>query len=613
MPSLSAFKQTALLTAAGLLGAYLCAAPAHSADTPAPSTPQGESVNRYNQALYALIDEIEAADRAADPIGAGQDGDKAARRRLADVSLATQRKGQRSNAVFLARYNALPVVGLSDEDRLNYDLIGFVLRQRAIVEQMDGSRIPFTNDSGFFSSLANMPRNLRFDSADDYEDYIARLNDVPRFFGQHIENMKRGIETNYTASAEIMPGIINSLENLTAIAPEKHGLYSPFLSMSDKVSPEQQAALRADALKAMNDKIMPAYRQLLGFMEVEYVKASRPAVGLSTLPGGKAQYEQWVKYYTTLDITPEQVHQIGLSEVARIRGRMETVIKASGFEGSFSEFLNFLRTDPQFYATSREDLLKEAAWIAKQVDGKMPEYFRTLPRLPYGVIRVPEAIEKNYTTGRYFTGNAKQGKAGNYVVNTYNLPNRPLYNLPALTLHEGVPGHHHQISLAAEQDNVPAFRQRLYPHAFGEGWGLYSEMLGEEMGIYKTPYDQFGRLTYEMWRACRLVMDTGMHYMGWSRQQAENCLLENSALAPHNIKTETERYISWPGQALAYKMGELKIIELRRKAEAALGPKFDIRDFHDAVLVDGALPMSLLEQRINRWIDSQRKSSAAQP
>jgi len=284
---------------------------------------------------------------------------------------------------------------------------------------------------------------------------------------------------------------------------------------------------------------------------------------------------------------------------------MDEIIKETKFEGSFKEFLNFLRTDEQFYAKSAEDLLKEAAWIAKRIDGQMPRYFGTLPRLSYGVIPVPDEIAPNYTTGRYWGGNPEQGLAGNYVVNTYDLSQRPLYNLPALTLHEGVPGHHHQISLAQEMKDVPEFRQSLYPNAFGEGWGLYSEKLGVEMGIYRTPYEQFGRLTYEMWRACRLVVDTGMHWKGWTRDQAEACFLENSALAPHNIRTEVDRYISWPGQALAYKIGELKILELRKRAEGKLGADFDIRNFHDEVLSAGGIPLNILEDRIDAWIERQ--------
>ena len=289
---------------------------------------------------------------------------------------------------------------------------------------------------------------------------------------------------------------------------------------------------------------------------------------------------------------------------------MDSVIRDTGFEGSFSEFLNFLRTDPQFYAKSREELLMHASYIAKQIDGKMPEYFGTLPRLSYGVIPVPKAIEKNYTTGRYFSGNPDRGQAGNYVVNTYNLPNRPLYNLPALTAHEGVPGHHMQIAIGQELKGLPKFRRSLYPTAFGEGWGLYAEKLAGEMGIYKTPYEKFGQLSYEMWRACRLVVDTGLHWKGWTREQAEACFLENSALAPHNIKTEVQRYISWPGQALAYKVGELKILELRSKAKTELGADFDIRRFHDAVLLNGGLPLEMLERQINRFIFNERNRLA---
>ncbi len=357
----------------------------------------------------------------------------------------------------------------------------------------------------------------------------------------------------------------------------------------------------------MNARVYPAYKKLLMFLETEYAPAARTAVGIGTSEAGRAYYQALVKYFTTLDLTPDEVHELGLSEVKRIRGEMDVVIRQSGFEGSFAEFLAFLRTDKQFYAKTAEDLLKEAAWIAKRVDGQMPKYFGKLARLSYGVMAVPDEIAANYTTGRYWSGNPEQGLAGNYVVNTYDLSQRPLYNLPALTLHEGVPGHHHQISLAQEMQDVPEFRRSLYPGAFGEGWGLYSEKLGVEMGIYRTPYENFGRLTYEMWRACRLVVDTGMHWKGWTRAQAEACFLENSALSPHNIRTEVERYISWPGQALSYKIGELKILELRGRAEKRLGSDFDIRKFHDEVLGVGGIPLSILEARIDAWIDRSLK------
>lgn len=589
------------IAAALIMGASL---PVAGADTTAP---QSASKSEYALALDKLIADMRAADLKADPLEAGLEGDRGAARLLPDVTMKAAGLRTQENAIFAARFAALPRAGLTGQDALNYDLLGYVLSRNALMAGTDESRIPFQNDSGFFNNLGYTVRLTRFDTPEDYAAYTDRLAKLPEYFAQHISNMQRGIKDGYTAPAEIMPGVITAVEDLAAIAPEDHPLAAPFMNVRADLPEPLRAEIKIKGLAMMEQTVMPTYRSLLNFMETEYLPKARPQIGLSSVKGGKALYEAKVKYFTTLDITPDEIHAIGEREVARIRARMDGIIRDVEFDGSFKEFLDFLRTDPQFYASSREDLLKEAAYIAKTVDGKMPEYFRTLPRLSYGVIPVPAELEKNYTTGRYFGGNAKQGKAGNYVVNTYNLTQRPLYNLPALTLHEGVPGHHHQISLAGEQEDVPKFRQDLYPHAFGEGWGLYAEKLGEEMGIYKTPYEQFGRLTYEMWRACRLVMDTGMHYKGWSRERAESCLFENSALAPHNIRTETDRYIAWPGQALAYKMGELKIVELRTRAETALGTKFDIRDFHDAVLVNGAMPLGILETRIDEWIAAQRK------
>ena len=444
---------------------------------------------------------------------------------------------------------------------------------------------------------------------DDYEAYAARLSELPRYFEQHKTNLRRGISTGYTASEEIMPGIIDVVEKLGAGEAEAHSFYKPFLTFPGTISAEDQTRLAALGLGALQTNVLPAYADLQEFFKKEYAPKARKTVGIGTSENAREHYTALVKYFTTLDITPDEVHQKGLDEVARIRAEMETIIEQTEFEGSFKDFLKFLRTDEQFYAKTPTDLLKEAAWIAKRIDGQMPRYFGKLPRLSYGVIPVPDEIAANYTTGRYWGGNMKNGLAGNYVVNTYDLSQRPLYNLPALTLHEGVPGHHHQISLAQELQDVPDFRQSLYPNAFGEGWGLYSEKLGVEMGIYQTPYENFGRLTYEMWRACRLVVDTGMHWKGWSRKQAEQCFFDNSALAPHNIRTEVERYISWPGQALAYKMGELKILELRNKAEMELGGNFDIRGFHDAVLENGGIPLGILEERIDIWIAKVKSKS----
>ncbi len=333
--------------------------------------------------------------------------------------------------------------------------------------------------------------------------------------------------------------------------------------------------------------------------------AARDSLGARDLPGGEDLYRALVQQHTTLDLTPEEVHARGQAEVARIRAEMDAVIAETGFEGDFAEFLDFLRTDPQFYAQSERELMMAASYLAKKADDAMPAFFHHLPRLSYGVRPVPAAIAPNYTTGRYWPGDAESGQAGGYMVNTYRLDQRPLYELPALTVHEAVPGHHHQIAIAQELENVPEFRKQGYITAFGEGWGLYTEFLGVDMGMYETPYEHFGRLTYEMWRACRLVADTGIHWYGWSRDEAEACFLENSALAPLNITNEVSRYISWPGQALAYKTGELLIRELRSDAESQLGEAFDLAAFHDRILDEGGVPLGYLEDKMRTWISDQ--------
>ncbi len=561
------------------------------------------------ETLDKLTADMEKLAREFDPVQAGQEGDREALRHLPDVSPAAENKRLAAYRGLLTRYKTLDPDRFHGEARLNYQLLGFVLRQNLMLADFDTARIPFTNDSGFFNEMSYISRQTKFSNADDYDAYITRLSELPRFFSQHEANMRRGIATHFTASQDILPGIIDVVMALGKGPAEKHAFFRPFTTFPDTISKAEQERLRARGLEVMNTSVLPAYQNLLHFLQTEYAPAARKSVGVVATPQGRAYYKALVKYFTTLDLSPDEVHKIGLEEVRRIRGEMDAVIRQSGFDGSFSDFLAFLRSDPQFYAKTPEDLLKQASWIAKRIDGKLPQYFGRLPRLPYGVMAVPAEIAPNYTTGRYWGGNPTQGLAGFFVVNTYDLSQRPLYNLPSLTLHEAVPGHHLQISLAQEMKNVPRFRQNLYPNAFGEGWALYSEKLGKEMGIYRTPYEDFGRLTYEMWRACRLVADTGMHWKGWSRAKAEKCFLENTALSKHNIKTEMDRYISWPGQALSYKIGELKILELRHKAEKKLGPNFDIRAFHDQVLGAGGIPLGILEDRINGWIERQAQST----
>ncbi len=566
----------------------------------------GETRCALPDTLDRLIADFEENALINAPFSAGQLGDRDALRQLPDAGPEAAEQSRLRFEALDRRHTALRrspgFAQLSTDDRLTYELMGFMLDQRRRLLPFDESRIPFQNDSGFFNQMSYVSRQTRFDRPADYEAYAARLTQLPRWFAQNRENMRRGMESGFTASADILPGVIDVVRTLSEGEARDHSLYAPFREMSANISDADAARLRALGLAAINTSVLPAYRELLTFLEDDYAPTARETVGVGSTEEGRNYYRAVTRNFTTLDLTPDEVHEMGLREVARIRGEMDGVIEETGFEGTFAEFVDFLRTDPQFYAKTEQELLERAAWLAKWIDGKMPEYFGILPRLPYGVIKVPDEIAPNYTTGRYWPGSPETGRAGNYVVNTYDLSQRPLYNLPALTAHEGVPGHHHQIALAQEIEDIPDFRRALYATAFGEGWGLYSEKLAGEMGLYQTPYERFGQLTYEMWRACRLVVDTGMHWKGWTRQQAEACFLENSALSRSNIRTEVDRYISWPGQALAYKVGELKILELRERARTSLGDDFDIRDFHDAVLKNGSMPLSQLERQIDQYI-----------
>jgi uncharacterized protein (DUF885 family) len=439
---------------------------------------------------------------------------------------------------------------------------------------------------------------------------VERLNNLPAYFDANIAWMERGLADGFTQPRLIAELAASQVEALSDAGTLRGLLVEPIDSMPSTLPVAERERLRNETLAAVDATVQPAYENLLAFFRETYIPQTRESLGISEVPRGREYYQTLVRYHTTLDTSPEEVHQRGLDEVARIRAEMDAVIEETGFEGSFAEFLNFLRTDEQFYADTAEELLMHAAWIAKRADDQMPRFFGHLPRLPYGVRPVPDTMAPTYTTGRYWGGDLENGIAGGYMVNTYNLSQRPLYTLPALTVHEAVPGHHHQTSIAAELEDVPEFRRNTYITAFGEGWGLYTENLAIDMGLYTTPYEDFGRLTYEMWRACRLVVDTGIHYMGWSREQAEACFLENSALAPHNIRTEVQRYISWPGQALAYKSGELLMRDLRRQAEERLGAGFDIREFHDVLLRDGAMPLSALEEKMQNWMAAEEAEAA---
>jgi uncharacterized protein (DUF885 family) len=491
----------------------------------------------------------------------------------------------------LTQLNAIPASQLSADEKVNAEIFRTVLENAISDAHFRTWEMPFNSDSSFWTYLdASQP----FDDTAGYRRYIARLRDIPRYFGEQTVNMRAGLERGFSVPRTTLNGRDKSIATFIVDDPEKSSFYKPFKNLPSSISSTEQAALRAEARAAISQSVMPAYRKLLGFIQNDYLPRARTTISAHDLPDGDAFYRAQVREYTTTDMTPEQIHRLGLSEVARIDAEMQKVMRESGFKGSMPEFLKFLKSDPQFYAKTPDELLGVSAYVTKRVDGVIGQHFGLLPRKRFGLIPVPDALAPFYTSGR--------GGLENCQMNTYDLPVRPLYNIPVLTLHECEPGHSFQMAIASEQKALPAFRRNLYFSGMGEGWGLYSEWLGNELGIYRTPYEKFGQLSYEMWRAARLVIDTGIHQQGWSRQQAIDYLAGHTALTQHEVETEVDRYISWPGQALAYKLGELTIRRLRTEAETKLGPKFDERRFHDAILTLGSVPLNVMEDRMHAFI-----------
>ena len=494
---------------------------------------------------------------------------------------------------------------LSRENCINYRIF-----QRQLVNFSNDYEtrlylFPFNSDWAWYIGWARLPDG-RFNSAADFHNYLARLEKLPDVNREYLQLLRQALKDGMTQPRAILKGRDQAISSQIVAAPTESVFYKPF--SADKpvfFSAKDWLEIQKRAKNLINQNVVPAYTELLEFMHKEYYPGARKELAATALPGGEILYRAQIYKYATVDMSPEEIHKLGLSEVKRIRADMDAVIKETNFEGSFAEFLKFLRTDEQFYAKTDHQLLAEAAYFAKKIDGKLPEFFGKLPRQPYGIAPVPAAIAPFFTTGRYVGGSFDDGKAGYYWVNTHNLKQRPMYTLPALTLHEAAPGHHLQAALALELEEQPAFRRSDYISAYGEGWALYTEKLGVEMGIYETPYQEFGRLTYEMWRACRLVIDTGIHAFGWTRQQAIDYLAGNTALALHNVETEVDRYISWPGQALSYKLGEYTIWQLRHKAEKTLTSAFDLRDFHDFVLGLGSVPLDVLRDEFEYWLQQQ--------
>ena len=493
----------------------------------------------------------------------------------------------------------------SETEKISAELLRYKLQETVDFYDYEAYLNPLLSDAGFHINLTFQVRDLS--SYEQVKNYLRKLEAFPLYVDQHLKLLRKGIKKGILQPEVIFRGYESSYNDHIIENPAESYYYSPFLDLPKNLNQHQKDSVLKAAENVISEKIIPQFERVKNFFETEYLPAARKSIGVSEIPNGRNYYQNRLNYYTTLDLSAEEIHQLGLQEVARINSEMKKIIEEVGFEGSFEEFIHFLRTDEQFYAATGEELLKEARDIAKRIDAQLPKYFKTLPRQPYGVAPVPDAIAPKYTTGRYI-GSSEDTQPGFYWVNTYNLSNRPLYVLPALTAHEAVPGHHLQIALNGELgDSIPEFRRNFYLSAYGEGWGLYSESLAEEMGIYRTAYERFGKLTYEQWRAGRLVVDTGIHAKGWSREQAVNFLKDNTALSMHNINTEIDRYISWPGQAVSYKIGEMKIRELRKKAEAALGQNFNIRDFHEVVLEQGTVTLPILEERVEKFIERKKK------
>lgn len=493
-----------------------------------------------------------------------------------------------------SRLAAIPLTALSAENQINYRVFSFQIQSLINDQTFKLFEKPLTGDTSFWGDLTYMPKG-QFLTQQDYENYLLWLADIPRYFDEQIINMRAGLARGFTPPAIALVGREATAASVANAASPKDTIYfKPFSAFPATFSSELQSTLTARANAVIKASVIPAYQQLLAFLTDTYIPEAVTELDAFSLPDGRDFYQSQIFKYTTLTLTPEAIHDIGLSEVSKIKARMHDVMREVGFSGDLAEFLSFLRTDPQFYVTTPQALLDRAAWTAKEFDAVAKNWFGRLPRSRFAIIPVPDDIAPYYTAGR--------GGPGMYLVNTYDLPSRPLYSLPALTLHESAPGHAFQMPLAAENTDIPAFRRNTYISAYGEGWALYSEKLGEEMGMYHTPYEIFGMLSYQMWRAARLVVDTGIHAKGWSRQQAQDFMKNNTALSVHEVTTEVDRYIAWPGQALSYYLGQMKIEALRAQVEKALGSQFDIRAFHDTVLQLGSVPLSVLEARIERFI-----------
>jgi len=521
-----------------------------------------------------------------------EDGTRPIADHLPKVDPATQQMRLKYWEAVQRRVNAISRASLSSKEQLNYDVYRDQIAVLISNQRFRDYEMPANSDTTFWTDIGYTARRP-FRTRTDYEHWIAQMRDIPRYFHEEMDEMRAGMRRGFTPPRITMEGRDTSITAVTEATPEKSLFYTPFRDMPG-IPADEQASLRAQALKTIREVVQPAYEELLAFMRTEYVPGMRTTLAAADLPDGRNYYRAKIHEFTTLDMDPDAIHQLGVTEVERLHGQMVATMKETGFKGDFPAFLAFLRSDAHFYAKTPDELLMHAAWIAKRFDGKVAQYFGYLPRARFTIRPVPEDLAPFYTAGR--------GGVGVYLLNTYDLPSRPLYNLTALTLHESAPGHAFQIPIAMEHKDQPSFRQLTYVSAYGEGWALYCERLGIEMGMYDSAYDRFGMLGYQIWRAARLVVDTGVHAQGWKREQAIDYLKEYTALPEHEIGTEVDRYIAWPAQALSYYLGERVILQQRALAEKALGERFNLRAFHDTVLELGSVPLPVLESRIARFI-----------
>jgi uncharacterized protein (DUF885 family) len=554
-----------------------------------------------NPKLHKLLDDIWQYELTQYPSLARSEGKDASElpQQFSSISQSALKARHEKFESFMTQLDQINTSALNDEDSISLFMQKYRLNNYLSEYTYQAYMVPITSEYGFHSSIGTQLSGTTLKSKQDVQAYKQALSELPALFAQYTTYMREAIAKNYTQPKVVLQGYEDTISAFVNNKIEEHPFYLPVIkSNSDVLSKNEK-----ETLYILVEGANKAFSDFYAFFTNEYRPNAKDDIAAKNWPNGEALYNNRIKHYTTTNMSAKEIHELGLQEVARIRAQMQTIVDELEFDGDINAFIEFLRTDERFYAKTPKDLIMYASYVAKQMDAKLPKLFYTLPRTPYGVDPVPDSIAPKYTTGRYISSNSSD-EPGYYWVNTYALDKRPLYAIPALTLHEAVPGHHLQISLAAEMQNLPKVRRNTYISAFGEGWGLYSEYLGLEVGIYDDPYDDFGRLSYEMWRACRLVVDTGMHMFDWSRDKALAYMMENTALSEHNVRTEIDRYISWPAQALSYKIGEIKIKALRKQAETALGDKFDLRAFHDAVLENGSIPLFVLEQRIETFIEN---------